>query len=58
MASIDVNDRVVIIQVGPNEQQLLNKKGRVLMISDGRICVIALDSGEGATVDISQLKKL
>lgn len=57
MERINVNDRVQIIQIEPGGQQLLHKFGTVILISDGRQCVVALDDGSVATVKIGQLKK-
>lgn len=57
MGQIGVNNRVKIIQVKPGEQQFMNKSGTVMMIVDGVKCVVILDDGGMAEVDISQLKK-
>lgn len=57
MNPITVGQRVQIIQVSANEQGLLYKFGRVMMIADGVRCVVALEDGGAATLDIGQLKK-
>jgi len=57
MAQVNVNDRIQITQVRPNDDQhLLHKFGRVMIITDDVNCVIALEEGGVATVDISQVK--
>jgi hypothetical protein len=59
MEQVNVSDRIQITQVRPNDDQdLLHKFGRVMIITDDVNCVIAIDEGGVATVDISQVKKV
>ncbi len=59
MEQVNVNDRIQITQVRPeDDQHLLHRFGRVMIITDDVNCVIRLDEGGVATVDISQLKKV
>jgi hypothetical protein len=58
VAQIEVADFVEIIAVAPGDEALLHRMGRVMMIVDGDRCVVALDDGGGATVNIKQLKKV
>jgi len=57
MDSISVGQRVQIIQVSPKEQGILYKFGRVMMIADGVKCVVALEEGGAASVNMNQLKR-
>lgn len=57
MGQISATDRVRIIQVKPGEQQFMNKSGKVMMVVDGVKCIVLLDDGGMAEVDIGQLKK-
>ena len=56
--SIDVNDRVQIIQAPKDQPGWLNQTGTVLMIADVTNYVVQLDNGAAATVSADQLKKL
>lgn len=58
MGAINVSDKVQIVKTNPGEEHLLNKIGRVMLIVDGERCVVALPDGNGASVNIKQLKKL
>lgn len=58
MGRVNVNDRIEIIQVSSNEQHLLHKSGRVVLIADEVTCVVALDEGGGASVNMNQLRKV
>jgi hypothetical protein len=59
MAQVDVNDKVQIFHLNPNDDRnLLNKIGVVVLIVDDERCVIRLDDGNDATVDITQVKRI
>ena len=47
---------VRIIDPPPDKPELLNKIGRIAMIVDDTKCVLMLEDGSGATVDIEQLQ--
>lgn len=55
---INVSDRVRIVRVGADEKQLLHKLGRVMFIADGANCLVVLDDGTSAEVNINQLEKV
>jgi hypothetical protein len=55
---LGVGVRVQIISVEPGEETLLRKSGQIEMISDGVMCVIALDDGRTAVVKMPQLKSV
>lgn len=58
MATIAVNDKVRIIQALPGEEGLLKKVGRVVMVVDGEKCLVVLDDGSSANVNMKQLTKV
>lgn len=58
MERIAVGDRVQIISVGSDERRLLHKYGMVIMIADKVNCLVVLDEGGSATVNINQLAKV
>ena len=58
MAEINVNDLVKIIRVNAGQEHLLNRVGTVVMIADGKKCVVAFEDGSGASVTIDQLAKV
>lgn len=53
---LGVGARVQIISVEPGQEALLRKSGQIEMISDGVMCVVALDDGRTAVVEMPQLK--
>lgn len=58
MNTIQPGDVVVIIKVEKDQQPLLNKVGRVVMITDDVNCFVTFNDGKGAAVNISQLRKV
>lgn len=55
---LGVGARVQIISVEPGEETLLRKSGRIEMIVDGVVCVVALDDGRTKVVKMPQLKSV
>jgi hypothetical protein len=58
MAGVQVGDIVEIVNVRGDQQHLLHKVGRIMMIVDGRKCLLSFDDGTGATVTVDQLKSV
>lgn len=56
--SEDVGCRVEIAIAGPDESQLLHKRGQLLMVTDGVNAVVALEDGSAATLKLSQLSRV
>jgi len=55
---IRVQDRVQIVNVNAEHNFLLNRSGQVIMIVDEVDCLVQLDDGETAEIDIKYLKKV
>lgn len=58
MAEINVTDLVKIVRVNASQEHLLNRVGTVVMIAEGKNCVVAFEDGSGASVTIDQLTKV
>jgi hypothetical protein len=58
VGNIDVGDRVQIIKTSQENKKQLLKFGQLILLADGTNCVVALDDGSVATVDIGVLKKI
>jgi hypothetical protein len=58
MAEINVMDRVRIVRSETGAPLPGGQFGRVVMIADGTKCVVQLDNGGAATVNVNQLKKV
>ena len=58
MDTITLGDIVQIVKVGDREKHLMNKVGRVMMIVDDTRCVVSFDDGNGAALDLTQVKKV
>ena len=58
MDNINAGDRVQIVKTSPDNKKQLLKFGRLILVADGTNCVVALDDGSVATVDIGELKKI
>lgn len=56
--AIEVNDRVQIIKAPQDQPGLLNRAGKVMMITDETNYLVQLDNGEAASLTADQLKKL
>jgi len=58
MEPINASDKVQIVKVNAGQEKLLNKIGRVMLITDDVNCVVSFPDGSGASVHVSQLKRL
>ena len=58
MSRVHVGGYVEIILVSPDQQPLLHRQGRLVLVTDDVNALVELDDGKPAEVKVDQLKKV